>query len=164
MKTKYFIINLAALMLLTNCNKEKKLMKTLEGNWSIETSEKSYINQGGTEEVYETVSNAGKLIISEGPSKEIKQYDFFFVGANNDTMKSINQLVTDEFNRRLVMLNGYTDSLGSRNLVWTIEKERKNKQVWAVYGVDSTYFYPANNLNPGAASNWAVWRITLKRD
>jgi hypothetical protein len=164
MKTKYIIAGLAAVLLLTNCNKEKRMMKTMEGNWTIELSEKSVLHQDGSEDVYESISNCGKLIVSEGSSDLIKQYDFFYVDANQDTMRAVNQLVTDEFKNRLIMMGGYTDSLGTKNLVWTIEKEKRNKQVWTVYGVDSTFFYPTNNMNPGATDNWAVWRITLKRD
>lgn len=165
MKTKYILTGLAAVLLLTNCNKEKRMMKGLEGNWRIESSTKSIFKQDGTEEVFESISNPGKLVVSAGPSKEIKQYDFFYVSSTLDTMKAANTLVTDEFNRRLIMTGGFTDTNGVvRNLVWTIEKEKKNVQVWSTYGIDSTFFYPANTHNPGGTNQWLVWRIVLKRD
>lgn len=164
MKTINIIATLALVLLLTNCNKEKKLMERLEGNWSIEASEKILYRTDGTTEAMETISNAGKLVISGGSSDEIKQYDLFYVGVLGDTIQVKNELVTDEYNTRMIMLSGYADSTGNKNLVWTIEKEKKNKQVWTTYGVDSTLFYPANNHNPGAAQNWVKWKITLKRE
>lgn len=164
MKTKTIITGIVALLLWTACNKEEQLMKRLEGNWRIESSIKTIHYSDGREEIMEELNDAGKFIIAEGASDNEKQYDFFFVDSNMDTMKSQNQLVTDEYNNRMVMVNAYSDTTGSKNIVWTIEKEKKNKQVWSTYGVDSTLFYPANNLNPGAASNWVSWEITLKRE
>ena len=49
-------------------------------------------------------------------------------------------------------------------MVWTIEKEKRRKQVWQMFGVDGIFFYPSNNQNPDAANNWVMWRITLKRE
>src|SRR5688572_25267184 len=98
MKTKYIIFALALLPLFTNCNKEKRMMKNLEGNWNIETSEKSIVNPDGSEDTYETVSNAGRLIVSQGDgsSDDIMNYDFLFTNGT-DTMQVINKLVTDEY-------------------------------------------------------------------
>jgi hypothetical protein len=161
---KYIIATISTILFFCACNKEKKLMKTLEGNWIIESSEKILYHKDGSEETLETLSNSGKLIISEGSSNEDKMYDFFFIDSNLDTIKSANKLVTDEFNNRMIMLDGLTDSTGNKNIVWTIEKTKKNKQTWSTYGVDSTLFYPTNNQNPGAAENWVVWKIYLKRE
>jgi len=171
MKTykKFTLILLcAALVLVCSCNKEKRLMEGLVGNWNIEKSERAYLNFDGTEDIYETIDNAGKLVISEdpnNPSKTMRLYDFMFIDANQDTLQQKDSLITDEDNKRIIFLNALVDSNGvEKNLVWTIEKEKKNKQIWSCYGVDSTFFYPENNNNPGDAANSLVWRLTLKRE
>jgi hypothetical protein len=155
---------LAAMLLLSACNKDEKMLEKMEGNWQIESSVKTIHYADGTVETMETISNAGTFVLAAGSSDDIKSYTFFHIDSNNDTMNTSGDLVTDEYRTRMVMTNGYTDTSGAKkNIVWTIEKEKKNKQVWSTYGVDSTLFYPSNNLNPGAAGNWVVWTITLKR-
>ncbi|HLP13903.1 MAG TPA: hypothetical protein VK177_18370 [Flavobacteriales bacterium] len=165
MKTKILILAVIAGLFATSCNKEKKLMGRLEGNWTIESAEKIIHFNDGTTTTIESLSNPGKLVISEGASDEEKNYDFFYIDTNMDTIKMIDKLVTDEYNTRMVMLNGYTDTSGvKKNIVWTIEKNNKNKQIWSTYGVDSVLFYPPNNNNPGTASSWISWKLTMKRD
>lgn len=160
-------IILFGLLLFSNCNKEKKMMNRLTANWDIEKSERAILYQDGTEEIYETVNNAGTLTIyeeSENSSNESRSYDFFHVDANGDTISAQNMLVTDEKNKRII-LQGALNQLGVQgDLVWTIEKSKKNRQEWSIYGIDSTFFYPANNNNPGGGSTtWLVWRIKLKK-
>lgn len=168
MKTKYLIaLLLPAAILLSNCNKEKKVMKRLEGNWSIETSERSIMYPDGSTAEYENVSNAGTLVIYKDPngtSDESMLYDFTYVSSNGDTLKASNVLVTDEKKNRIIMQKALNDSTFHCDLSWTIEKTKKNKQIWSIYGVDSTYYYPTNNQNPGAARNWLEWKMTLKRE
>jgi hypothetical protein len=155
---------LVSVITLNSCNKEKKLMKRIQGNWNIESSEKTIYRSDGSKETMESITDAGKLVISDGPSSDVKQYEFTYIGSQGDTIHVTDQLLTDEFNERLIMAKGYADPAGNKNLVWTVEKEKKNKQIWSAYGVDSTLFYPSNNNNPGAAGNWVVWKITLKRE
>ena len=164
MKTKFIITGILSIAVLVSCNKEERLMKRLEGNWRIDKSVKTIHYADGHEEVIEDISDAGKLILSEGSSDNEKQYDFLYIDKNLDTMRSYNVLVTDEYNNRMIMTDAYTDTTGAKNIVWTIEKEKKNKQVWSTYGVDSVLFYPSNNHNPGAAGNWVVWTVTLRRE
>lgn len=166
MKVSLYIL-LVGSVLLVACNKEKRVMKGLLGNWKIYESEKAYLHADGSEEVYETLGNAGKLVVyedSENPSKTSKLFDFMFIDQQGDTLQKTSTLVTDEKNKRIILTDMFNDSDTLGDLVFTVEKESKNKQTWAAYGVDSTYFYPANNHNPGAAENWVVWRITLKRE
>jgi hypothetical protein len=154
------------LLFITACNKEKRLMEGMIGNWNIKESERAYLHMDGSEEVYETLSNAGKLIISEdteNPSETSKHYKLTFIDANQDTLEAEDMLVTDEKNKRIILLNALNDSTYQTNMVWTIEKEKKNKQTWVLYGTDSTFFYPVENNNPGAATTSMVWRLTLDR-
>jgi hypothetical protein len=164
---KFTVYLLLSASLITACNKEKKLMEGLIGNWNIDESEKAYLNYDGTEEVYERIFDAGKLIISEdqqNPSKTSKHYKLTFIDGYDDTLKAEDMLITDEKNKRIILQNAITDSTGlQRNMVWTIKKEKKNKQVWTLYGTDSTFFYPVENNNPGATSTSMVWRLTLDR-
>lgn len=155
----------AALFTLTSCNRDEKLMKRMEGNWTIEESVITYHYAAGGEEVIEQLSNTGRLVITEGNSDLEKSYDFFYINSQLDTIQANNQLVTDEYRSRMIMTDALIDTVnGNKPIVWTIEKQKRNKQVWSTYGVDSTLFYPSNNMNPGAAGNWVSWTITLKRD
>lgn len=149
---------------LAGCNKDEKLMERMEGNWTIENSVMKIHYVDGSESTVEDLSNTGRLIISAGSNDLEKNYDFFYINSQLDTMQAKDILVTDEYRSRMVMVNGYTDTTGGKNIVWTIEKQKKNKQVWSTYGVDSVLFYPSNNLNPGSAANWVYWEITLRRD
>lgn len=158
-------VAIALVFIISACNKEKKLMKNLVGNWNIEQSTISVIDSLGQETVIESVANKGEMVIYEDPEEESKTsrlYSFTFFG-ESDTIESEGTLVTDERNNRMIFQNALSDSTVYSDLVWTIEKEKKNKQTWVTFGVDSTLYYPSNNLNPGDASNWVVWRIEMKR-
>lgn len=149
------------------CNKEKKLMKNLTGNWVIDRSERTLIYPGGSDELIEDIENAGELIIYEDPnnaSEETRKFTFMYVSNALDTIQAEGNLLSDEKNKRIIFKNALCDSSSSCDLVWTIDKSKDNKQVWFVYGVDSTFFFPSNNNNnPGNASNWVRWKITLKK-
>jgi hypothetical protein len=166
MRTIYYLTLICGALLLTNCNKEKKLMKNIIGNWVITSSEKSTIQSDGNVSVYEKVeATTNKLVIYEDPaSEENLMYDLFFVDLNNDTIKKTNKLVTDERNRRIILQKALSDSTTMCDLAWTIESEKKNSQTWSIYGVDSTFYYTTNTHNPGAATNWLMWRIKLERE
>lgn len=155
---------ICALIFLSACNKDEKMLKKMEGNWEIESSVKTIHFADGTTQVMDETSNAGTMVMSAGSSDDIKNYTFTHIDSNNDTLNSTGELITDEYRTRMIMTNAYTDTSGTmKNIVWSIEKEKKNKQVWSTYGVDSVLFFPSNNLNPGAAVNWVVWTITMKR-
>jgi hypothetical protein len=152
------------ILLFAACNRDEMLMKRMEGNWIVDQSIITYHFASGGEQVIEDLSNTGRLVISQGTSDLEKSYDFYYINAQLDTIRAKDLLVTDEYRNRMVMMNAVIDSSGSKPIVWTIEKQKKNKQVWSTYGVDSTLFYPANNMNPGDAENWVSWQITLKRE
>lgn len=166
MKTIYLYLAVFAIAsaFFVSCHKDEKLMDRMEGNWKIEKSVVTYHYANGDEQVVENMDNAGTLIVSEGSSDLEKNYDLFYVNVQGDTLRAKNVMVTDEYRTRMMMMNAISDSLGDHPIVWSIEKQKRNKQIWSTYGVDSTLFYPANNDNPGAAGNWVYWQITLKRD
>lgn len=167
MKRAMIMTTILIVFLMVGCNKQKKLMNGLIGSWKIEKSERAMWYSDGSSSLTESIDNAGTLVIyedSDNPSKESKLYDFFYIDAFGDTIQHSDTLVTDQKNKRIILLNALGSSSEQNDLVWTIEKEKKNKQVWSAYGVDTTYFYPANHHNPGAASNWLVWTVTLKKE
>jgi hypothetical protein len=164
MKKLIYLSAAAVLVAFAGCNKDERLMKRMEGNWNIEESVITYHFAGGGEQVIEELSNTGRLVITEGTSDLEKSYDFFYINSQLDTIQAKDLLVTDEYRNRMVMMNALIDSSGSKPIVWTITKQKRNKQVWSTYGVDSTLFYPSNNMNPQSAENWVSWEITLKRD
>ena len=169
-KKTTFLSVVTIVLMTVSCNKEKSLMKRLTTNWKIEKSEIAILSEGGEDNVIESVENAGKLTVydedPDNPSKDSKLYDFYVLDVNGDTMVSKygGTLITDEKNKRMIMTKALNDSTYLSDIVWTIEENKKKKQTWTTYGVDSTLFYPENNENPGAATNWIEWRIWLKKD
>lgn len=170
MKKEIIIGLCVASTLIASCNKDKSFMKNITANWDVETSTIIIIDSLGQETVLETVSNAGKLMVydedPEKPSKEMKLFDFYVLSAEGDTIVSETggTLITDERNKRIIMTKTLNDSTHHSDLIWTIEQDKKRKQTWSCYGVDSVLFYPTNNHNPGAASNWIEWEIELKKN
>ena len=160
------LFTVAVALVFTSCNKQKRTMKGLTGNWNIEQSDKKEIFSSGSESTIESISNCGDLVISDisKDSSEVKNYSFTFVDSNGDTIRAANKLYTDDKNRRIIFKYALCDSTPECDLIWTVDKSKKNKQIWTAYGVDGEYFYPTNNTNPSASSSWLEWQITLKRN
>lgn len=166
-KNLLFLLSIYCILFAIACNKEKRLMNNLIGNWKIELSEKLALRPDGTDSLLESVTNAGKLVIYEDPnhpSDESKLYDLFFIDASQDTLSAQGVLYTDSEKSRIVLKKALNNSTSNSDIVFSIEKEKKKKQVWSAYGVDSTLFYSSNHHNPGNADFWLTWRITLKRE
>lgn len=163
---KFGIILLAAALTIMSCNKQKRKMKGLVGNWTIEQSERMIINSGGSEQTVEDISNSGDMVVSDihEDSTTVKNVDFTYVSSMGDTLKFVGKLYTDDKNKRIVFKNALCDSTSGCDLIWTVDKSKKNKQIWSAYGVDNDWFYSPNNSDPGNANQWLMWRITLKRN
>ncbi len=75
---KFGILILVAALTMMSCNKQKRTMKGLVGNWNIEQSERMTINTGGSESVYEDISSCGDVVISDihEDSTTVKNIDF----------------------------------------------------------------------------------------
>lgn len=159
------LLLVAVAFVFASCNKQKRTMKGLTGNWNIEQSDKKQILSSGSENTIESISNCGDLVISDisKDSSEVKNYAFTFIDSAGDTIKVSNKLYTDDKNRRIIFKNALCDSTPECDLIWTVDKSKRNKQIWTAYGIDGTYFYPSNNNNPNDASSWLMWQITLKR-
>ena len=163
---RFGLILLVCTVAIFSCNKQKRKMKGLVGNWTIEQSERMVITAGGSESTYEDLANCGDLVVSDihEDSTTVKNFTFTYYGSDGDTIKVTNKLYTDDKNKRIVFKNALCDSTVGCDLIWTVDKSKKNKQIWSAYGVDSTFFYPANNFDPNNANQWLMWRITLKRN
>ena len=163
---KFGILILVSALTMMSCNKQKRTMKGLVGNWNIEQSERMTINTGGSESVYEDISSCGDVVISDihEDSTTVKNIDFTYYAANGDTMKYTGKLYTDDKNKRIVFKNALCDTTSGCDLIWTVDKSKKNKQIWSAYGIDNDWFYSPNNLDPNNAKQWLMWRITLTRN
>ena len=73
MRLLLYIFLSSLLCFLFGCNKEKRLMNNLVGNWEIELSEKSVLRSDGTDSIYESISNSGYLTIYEDPNNPSKE-------------------------------------------------------------------------------------------
>jgi len=163
---KFGILILAAALTMMSCNKQKRKMKGLVGNWTIEQSERMTITSGGSEMTDEDISNCGDMVISDihEDSTTVKNVDFTYYASNGDTLDFVGKLYTDDKNKRIVFKNALCDSTVGCDLIWTVDKSKKNKQIWSAYGVDGEWFYPTNNSDPNNANQWLMWRITLTRN
>ncbi len=163
---KFLALSLIAVFVIAGCNKQKRTMKGLTGNWIIEKSERFEIYSGGSEVPLEDISNCGDLVISDihEDSTTVKNFVFTYIDQYGDTMKVANKLYTDDKNKRIVFKNALCDSTVGCDLIWTVDKSKKNKQIWSAYGIDDDFFYSPNNADPTDADHWLMWRITLKRN
>lgn len=163
---KFLALSLIAVFVIAGCNKQKRTMKGLTGNWVIERSERMTITAGGSEFVDEDITNCGDIVISDihEDSTTVKNFVFTYIDQYGDTIKASNKLYTDDKNKRIVFKNALCDTTVGCDLIWTVDKSKKNKQIWSAYGIDSDWFYSANNFDPNNANNWMMWRITLKRN
>lgn len=167
---KYITAIIFLPLLFVACNKEKSFMKTITANWKIENSITILIDSLGQESEISSVSNAGNMMIydedPENPSKDSRLFDLIVYDNDGDTIisKTGGKLISDEKNKRVIMTKALSDSTHFSDIVWTIDINRKRKQVWSCFGVDSVLFYPDNNHNPGNASNWIEWKLELKKD
>lgn len=168
MKVK--IISAIVVLIFISCSKDKSFMKNITANWKIESTSLYFTDSLGQETLISHVTNAGNMMVydedPDNPSKEYKFFDVIIYDENGDTLisKVGGKLITDEKNKRVIMTKTLSDSTYFSDIVWTIETNKKNKQSWSCFGVDSVLFYPSNNHNPGAASNWVEWKMELKKD
>ncbi len=162
-----YLVTLAMVLLLAGCKKiEFKYPKQLMGDWTIVHSERAIINSDGTLDFFEDKKNAGNLKVYEpNPSAEtFKEFEFTYTNFNGQGAFFHSYIYTDEGGTRIFFSKILCDSPFECDLVWTVEENKKNRQVWAAYGTSDGFFYPPDRFDPSDDATHLVWRITLERD
>ena len=166
MKNKWFFLLLLPL-LLWQCKEEKaKYVDQLDGEWNIERSERMHIREDGSLEYFEDIENAGRIEIFEAtpPAVTLKEFTMEYTNFEGTPVFLNSLLYTDEGSTRVMMSKVLCDSPFECDIVWTVETNKKNRQVWAAYGGPSTYFYPPDRFDPSLNSSHLKWRLTLRRE
>ena len=136
------------------------------GDWTIVHSERAIINADGTLDVFEDKDNAGTLRVFEPnpPAETFKEFELNYTNYLGDLAYISSYVYTDEGGTRIFFSKVLCDSPFECDIVWTVEKNGKNKQVWATYGTADGFFYPPDRYDPSNDASHLVWRITLERD
>jgi len=167
-KTSYIsIIFCSFILLLNGCRKiEFKYPDRLEGEWKIVKSERAIINQDGSLDYFENLENSGNLSVFEAdpPAETFKEFIFNFTNYLGDSGSFRSFIYTDEGGSRIFFSQVLCNSPFECDLVWTVEENKRNRQVWAAYGTLDGYFYPPDRYDPSNDSGHLVWRITLEKE
>ncbi len=163
------IVFLALLLavILSGCKKiEFKYPKQLMGDWTIAHSERAIIYSDGSVTLFEDQTNAGTLSVYEPspPAETFKEFEFSYTNFEGQSGFFHSYLYTDEGGTRIFFSKILCDSPFQCDIVWTVEKNEKNKQVWAAYGTADAFFYPPDQFDPSNDAVHLVWRITLTRN
>ena len=137
----------------------------LEGEWTIVHSTRLRIFNNGNVEVFEDKDNAGTLNIYDDPeaiSDLVKKFDFDYTNYANARAAFTRLLFTDEEATRIFFSKALCDSPFDCDIVWTVDENKKNRQVWSAYGDQTGYFY-GERYDPSNDNYHLKWTITLER-
>ena len=137
----------------------------LEGDWQIVKSERMRIFNNGNVEFFEDLENAGTLNIYDDPdaiSDLVKGFDFSYTNFNGANVSFSSLLHTDEEGLRIFMAGVLCNSPFECDIVWTVDENDKNRQVWSAYG-DQTNFFYGDQYDPSNDDFHLKWTIILER-
>ena len=151
-------------LLLLGCNKEKRTLKRLDNTrWDIVKSERWIIYNGGTTDQFEDLDNAGTVTIATDPwgSDGVKELTMNYTNFQGATASFTRLIYIDEAAERLSINGALCNNVFECDLVFNIEVNQKNKQVWTAFGTDDTFVYPASY---NANQDFHVkWQLTLEK-
>lgn len=137
----------------------------LEGEWTIVKSERLRIFNNGSVEYFEDQTDAGTLNIYDDPeaiSDLTKAFDFNYTNYNGQNASFSSILYTDEEGLRIFMAGVLCNQVFECDIVWTVDENMKNRQVWSAYGDETMYFY-GDQYDPSNDSYHLKWTITLEK-
>lgn len=163
---KYILLFLSVIFFVACKDDKFTYPDKLDGEWTIERSERMLIHQDGSVEVFEDIENAGKIDIFEPspPAETLKEFTMDYTNFLGEQVFLNSLLYTDEVSSRVMMSKVLCDSPFECDIVWTVDTNKKNKQVWSTYGNETHLFYPPDRYDPSNDNAHLKWRITLKRD
>lgn len=142
------------------------MAKRLMGEWNVERTERMRIFPDGSVVHFEDISNAGSLTVMEAnpPATFLREYAFTCTNFEGITFSLGGNMIFDEDGSRAIWLNALCSDPFECDLVWTLEENKRNKQVWSAYGNETEFFWPTDRWNPGDDASHLKWRITLVRE
>ncbi|MBI1226537.1 MAG: hypothetical protein GC192_14985 [Bacteroidetes bacterium] len=168
MKNIFALLLLSAslTLILTSCQPDEiKYPDALIGTWTITKSERMGILSDGSVDKFEDIENAGTLDIFEAtpPAETFKEFVFNYTNFQGDKVTLNSLIYTDEDKRRVSFSKVLCGSPFECDIVWTVEENKKNKQVWSTYGNEEAFFYPNDRYDPTDDDLHLKWRITLEK-
>lgn len=160
-----FLLVLFALIIVTACSKEKRLMKDIsEKEWAIETSKRWVIYNDGETTQYEDQVDAGTIYVYTDPNsplefKDVRMVYTNFTGASTDFTTAF---YANEDGTRVGMAGVLCSSPFECDLVFNVEKSSNNRQVWTAYGSDNVFFFPPD-MHTANKDHHLKWELTLKK-
>lgn len=149
------------------CKGDKfKFPDRLDGSWKIVKSERWAILADGTTDQFEDLSDAGSMQIYEPspPAETLKEFLFTYTNFQGDQVQFNSLLYTDVASSRVMMSQVLCNSPFECDIVWTVDVNKKNKQVWSVYGTEAGFFYAGNRYDASSNDFHLKWTITLERE
>ncbi|MCG8574094.1 MAG: hypothetical protein MI810_04360 [Flavobacteriales bacterium] len=168
MKSKQFfflVIFIGLTASFVGCRKDKRFLNRLENTeWEITTSKRWIIYNDGTTEIFEDLTNAGTIYITEDPlgSEILKEVRMVYTNYLGGTSDFTTLLYTDDLHTRVGMSQVLCNDPFECDLVWTVDVNKRNKQVWSAYGSDGSYFFPPDTYNANK-DHHLKWEITLTK-
>ena len=165
MKT-YALIMLTIVLFFSCKGDEFKFPDKLDGDWTIVRSERMAILADGSVDVFEDIENAGTLQIYEPspPAETLKEFRMLYTNYLGDQVDISSLLYTDEASSRIGFSKVLCNSPFECDIIWTVDENKKNRQVWSTYGNEEMFFYPPDRYDPSNDDFHLKWRITLERD
>lgn len=156
---------LAGFIVLTSCNKEKKLIKRLnDETWNIVHSERAILDENGGKTVFEDLNNAGSITFRDDPSglPGLKQTDFEYTNYLGQSSIFTTTFYANEDGTRVGFAGVLCSSPFECDLVFTVDENKSKRQVWSAYGSDDTFFFPPDPYNANKPDH-IRWKITLEK-
>lgn len=153
-------------IILFDCGRDEfTYPKKLDGDWKIAKSERWIIFNDGSTEKFEDLTDAGTLQIFEpNPTAEtLKEFIFTYTNFKNEEVEIQSLLKTDEDSKRIFFSKVLCDSPFECDIVWTVDENKKNSQVWSAYGNQDNFFYSSDRYNPSNDTHHYKWTITLEK-
>ncbi len=145
---------------------EEKYHVRLEGTWNIVSSQRTLIYSDGSVDLIEDLNDAGTITISEDQlavGDESKSYSMSYQNVNGNSFSPSGLMSADENRTRIFFYAALCRDIFGCDLIWTVEKETKNKQVWATY-FDSDQVAYSRDWDPSDDSYHQRWVIELEKE
>ncbi|MEM1093368.1 MAG: hypothetical protein AAGJ10_02105 [Bacteroidota bacterium] len=161
-KSRPLLLTVVAFLVLSACIPANRERKQLLGTWDIVHSERIAIFDDGSTEVFEDLTDAGTLEISEGGVTGILT-DFVldytnFAGTRINFEGSVS--VDEETSRVLLSPFDCGSSIFNCSLVMNVQEDKRRQQIW-------TYFYTdpprQGQYDPTANDTHFRWTLTLRK-
>ena len=142
-----------------SCDTAQREAKQLEGRWTIVKSERWRIDPDGTTEKFEDLEDAGYMEFTYGIIEKQVVMDYTNFRGTSSSLATL--FLVDDNGERIRFGAVLCNDIFNCDLVWNVETDRRNQQVWTYYYTD-----PPNQGQFDYTRNTEhfQWTVTLKRD